>query len=262
MANEDNAFCYRNYCWVFDGATPIYPERMGIYETQAVWLSREFQAALKTGIDHYPDSPVCEVLEKSIEILIKNSPAAGNNAAYSSPVNVPSMTMALMNRGGGIIDMHVIGDCVIYLLTRRGKVLRFTDGRVSRFENKTVRVFNRYRNTPELKKRVTMQREKNKKMMNRPGGYWVVTPDKTWLDQVRRFSHNADDCVSALMCTDGFDRLFDLYRLIKPVEVLRQEISLEKCQEMLRACEQEDAECLRYPRLKVSDDSTAVLIEL
>jgi hypothetical protein len=99
-------------------------------------------------------------------------------------------------------------------------------------------------------------------MMNKPDGYWVITPDKSWLSEIRRFSHAIEDCKSILLCTDGFDRLFGMFNLVRPESVLKQKISFDECQSILRAVEQDDTECLQYPRLKISDDSTAILITL
>jgi hypothetical protein len=88
--NEDNVCCYKNICWVFDGSTPIKPISVANYETQARWLSQEFQVALKIIIDSYPGDPMEQILGKCVELFLKNNETVHLN------FDIPSMTMALV----------------------------------------------------------------------------------------------------------------------------------------------------------------------
>lgn len=253
--NEDAAFCLGNFCWVLDGATPIRARGVGKYGTQAEWLAQEFQAALTTAIGD-TDRTIEEILAAALAIVRERNPFAADFDAGDRP----SMTMALMRVVGSRLEAYVIGDCSIHLLSRRGDVMRLTDRRVAKFSNRTLAVFKRHRGSPRLQDLLIRQRDRNKRRMNRWGGYWVVTPDASWLRHGRRFSLPARDFASALLCTDGFDRLFDVFDLMGPEAILRREVSVDRCQEDLRKIEGDDADRTRFPRLKVSDDSTAVLV--
>lgn len=67
-----------------------------------------------------------------------------------------------------------------------------------------------------------------------------------------------------LICSDGLFRLVDLYKSHTPESLIKSasENGLNKLIDELRAIENKDSECEVYPRLKCSDDASAICLKL
>lgn len=87
--------------------------------------------------------------------------------------------------------------------------------------------------------------------MNVSGGYWIASPDGIGIHFGRSFTvpFVSGDWFSIF--SDGFGCLFDHYGV--DYGELGQE-SLEDLAGKIRLIERNDADCIKYPRFKVSDD--------
>lgn len=67
-----------------------------------------------------------------------------------------------------------------------------------------------------------------------------------------------------ILMSDGFAALFDTYDVYDPAGFIAQleAHGLAALAQTLRAIEQEDAACLRYPRFKASDDASAIWLRV
>jgi hypothetical protein len=65
-----------------------------------------------------------------------------------------------------------------------------------------------------------------------------------------------------LLCTDGYYRLVDTYHTRTDQSLLSDSVNsgVSAMIRELREIERMDAQCLKYPRMKTSDDATGVLV--
>ena len=65
-----------------------------------------------------------------------------------------------------------------------------------------------------------------------------------------------------LLASDGYYRLVDHYGAVDDAELVRRTAALgaDVMIEQLRAIEADDPLAMRYPRLKIADDATALLL--
>jgi len=77
-------------------------------------------------------------------------------------------------------------------------------------------------------------------------------------------THDAASGTRVLLCTDGFYRLVDMYRLLDDEELIRSALDqgLATLLRRLRGFEADAAEDARYGRFKTSDDAAALLVEI
>lgn len=262
IVNEDQASWTKDWAWVLDGATPIEPFSMGSYQTQAQWLAETCQQIVRDLVETHKSLSMNDILVQSAKTIQQTWQKSAHDRCLESSAAIPSLTLAIVTIAGEHLSMGILGDCSVYILTTAGDVEIFTDTRVSVFEQKTLKVLQDYPEGELRTRKVKEQRKANREQMNKPDGYWVLTPTSDWYTQVRNFTYPATDIVSVLLCTDGFDRLFSLYDAVDPLDVLRYKLSLDHCQELLRDIERNDPQCTRYPRTKQSDDSTALRFTL
>jgi hypothetical protein len=67
-----------------------------------------------------------------------------------------------------------------------------------------------------------------------------------------------------LLMSDGFAALIDTYEIYDPASLVSTMLDrgLAALAEELRTIERGDAECLRYPRFKPSDDASAIWVRI
>lgn len=101
-------------------------------------------------------------------------------------------------------------------------------------------------------------------MMNRPDGYPVLSVHRAAAGRLEIRTHDAPAGTRVLLCTDGFYRLVDMYRLLDDDGLVRAalEQGLAALVARLRGFEADAADDLRFGRFKTSDDAAALLVEV
>jgi serine/threonine protein phosphatase PrpC len=99
---------------------------------------------------------------------------------------------------------------------------------------------------------------------NTEGGPWIFGPTRHCAARARRGRFSAPAGSIVLLASDGFLALGTDYRLYDPSALVAAAGArgLAALLDELRAIEQDDAEGVRYPRFKTSDDATAVLLRV
>ncbi len=97
---------------------------------------------------------------------------------------------------------------------------------------------------------------------NRPDGYSILEADAASLNMPEFFE--LPECDALLLCTDGFYRAVDHYRLYSNESLVArcaEQGGVDEVLREVRAIEAADPSCDKYPRLKPADDATAVMIK-
>ena len=99
--------------------------------------------------------------------------------------------------------------------------------------------------------------------LNRDGGYWVVHPTIEWLQGLQRTLLPAFGGQTALLVSDGFYRLVNLFGAFDDRGLLAaaKQHGLKALLKNLRELEVRHSTA-EYPRFKPHDDASACLIEV
>ena len=97
--------------------------------------------------------------------------------------------------------------------------------------------------------------------MNTNNGYWVITYTGNFEHQFFLDNFNVNDISRILICTDGFDRIFNIIPDPIPLKkILTSSISLEEALKHLRASENKFKNDDLW-QAKLHDDVAAILME-
>jgi hypothetical protein len=106
--------------------------------------------------------------------------------------------------------------------------------------------------------------KQNRSKANRDGGYWILGFDSRAAQHAiqGQIEVSAEDRL--LLMTDGYTRLFDVFKGTTPGGLLEHsfDLGLARMIERLRTLETGDPECRMYPRIKCHDDASALLIDI
>ncbi|QHT63040.1 protein phosphatase 2C domain-containing protein [Paenibacillus lycopersici] len=267
--NEDAAVCdgRRQVYGVIDGATSLVPYRGPGGETGG-YLAAQEVAAVCSG-DEWAGRPLQELLLRANARLRASMEAAG--VSPHEPEALWSACAALVRIGPAWIEFAQLGDCMLAVYYADGTIRIATHDQLAHVDDRTkaawaAAVAGGLSDTAELRARVRHQIVAGRALANRPGGYGVLNGDPACADYLEYGRISSSNVVALLLFSDG------LY-IPKPpgesdkdsaVEIASQVrgLGLDRYLEWLTELENTDPACTRYPRMKKSDDKTAVWIEL
>lgn len=241
--NEDAHGRYQSRFWVLDGAGG-----------GSAPLVRRFSEALA---HDYGDLPLKSICAKAMGRV-----SDAGHAGYDQNAASFAMVMARIDRDW--IEISCLSDCAA-ILWRGDKCEVYTDGRINKITKRTGRVINHVKNLVENgdmpdhegKALVMRQIAKNKRMMNRPGGYYVGDIGGAAFKHAENWRVSTRDVSQIILCSDGFMRLFD-YQLMTMHEFFTNGVTLDHAAEILRLHERAMP---AWTEIKRHDDITAVRIQ-
>jgi hypothetical protein len=97
---------------------------------------------------------------------------------------------------------------------------------------------------------------------NLPDGYGVLAAERNCVPMIHLDRMPARALQRMLLVSDGYYRLVDHYGAVSDAELVRRtaELGADAMLRQLRAIEAADPLATQYPRLKIADDATALLI--
>ncbi|HEV8392393.1 MAG TPA: hypothetical protein VGQ35_21240 [Dongiaceae bacterium] len=263
--NEDAVGATAAAAWVIDGTKGPFDHRLTPGLSDATWYAEALNAALHTYFAAPPAEPLPSLSRAAAEL----SRTYLRNAREAPAHEQPSACLALAALdAAGMLHLFNIGDCRI-LIEQASGVRPFGSSGIERLEQAAIAELARLRAThgaagdPWIELRATLRRN-FETAMNRPGGYWVTHPTLPWLHQVQTASLAAGTVDHLLIASDGFFRLVNVFGAYDEAGLIwaaRARGLAALCAE-LRSREAEDDTCRRYPRLKASDDASAVLVRV
>jgi hypothetical protein len=95
-------------------------------------------------------------------------------------------------------------------------------------------------------------------------GYSVVHPTRDWSSRIKWKTRDAADLRHALIMSDGLYRLVDVFCVADDRGLLKRALKdgLKRLCLEVRELELEDARCSTYPRIKICDDASAILLRV
>ena len=257
--NEDTAGVAGSLAWIFDGATATGTPEISGAGSDAKWLVRRLESAVRTLAEQdTTGKPLTEVASDLVEDVRHGLHELGLAVDRLTPY----ASGALLRVQPGWADYLLLGDVTLaFRAGQRSEVV--TDPRAARLALAAIDIATRYQGE-ELRAR---QRQFERTFVNQPGGYWVFgsQPKATEHGVVGRFP--LDESCLALLSTDGFSRVVEGFALAASWPALLDRLaadgpsSVASMIAQLRALEADPG----HPgvaRIKKSDDATGLLLRI
>ena len=268
--NEDTAYVGENFAWVIDGATGLNGRNFIDEKSDARWFVKKWN-----------DFLIENIMEKDVELedmvregigLIKDEYFSNIGPEYKDdlePIDFPSSTIAIIRFMDNILEYFVLGDCMIVIGKEDGTNSIIVDESLNRLDGRVIDFMTNEKLNNNLTHAAAREKAmdlliKHRLMKNKPGGYWSLEFSEEAAKNALKGKEILHGKNKILMMSDGFSVLFNKYLHLDEKEIIEfVEIKgLDRSYSIIREIENNDSECIEYPRLKKSDDSSAVFLEL
>jgi hypothetical protein len=255
--------------WMLDGVTGINDRAMLPGPSDAAWFVAQVQEVLPALLLETPGMAIKDLASALVHELEHRQSVSWLYPRGIGDGETPAASFALVRLLGEDIEIARLGDCLV--------LLESTDGAVRVLDHPVLREIEAATRGAILDLRaagITDPRGIRERMMpmlraqrrrrNRTDGYGVLAAEPICLPMMEVERLPVRDCRRVLLATDGYYRLVDHYNAMGDTDLMQEteRLGADAVLERLRAIEDGDAEGDRYPRLKASDDATAVLLEI
>lgn len=266
--NEDRAGVEAPFAWVIDGATDVVAEPLTRAPSDAAW----FATAMHDTVRSLAATPLASLIELPQIVADRLAPrfAAETQRPATGPEEHPSAS-AIVIRHAGSSDLEFVslGDCTLIIedgdrftyigVDEEDAGDRWVADALTGQSNDTTSPPVRMTRA-DLYPRLRAQRAR----MNKPSGYGIFSVTAAPRSMIRHGTLPISAGARILLASDGLLRLVDVFRRYDTKSLFAAAWSggLAPLFDELRALEADDADCTRFPRAKVSDDTTAVLLRV
>jgi serine/threonine protein phosphatase PrpC len=260
--NDDAFGATKAVAFVLDGLTsladaPVMPGR-----SDAAWAARTARELLA---EHGGSGTDLSSLATTVARGITARFEAERLREARERYEMPWTTMSLIGVEAGRLNIAYLGDSRILVETADDQVHNFGIGPRSHFETKLAAkmIAARKGQAPDPKA-VLPELRMARNLVNTPKGAWVLGADVGAVAQLKLASLQLDGPATVLLATDGFYALVEDYGHYGDRELIAtaQAIGLTTLGRELRHIEDSDPNGERYPRMKKSDDATALLVRV
>lgn len=266
-ANEDICGASGDWVWVID--TSIFPGTEPVMhpKSDATWLAAFANERLSNLASHAEDgvSLVRHVMEEARTAYLAVAPQERHEDFVSWPLGA----MTLVRRKANALDAWTFGDTTAFVRSPDGKVLTLGEAPGLRdFESAKAAELMRASNSrpgaildePVFLAWLGERRERQRKS-GTPAALLSINPDAA--NRLRHEQAPCEDGTTILLTSDGFSALVDLYGVLDAGSLMEAAIAsgLEPLARKAREVETEqDPDGTLFPRFKLSDDTTAILL--
>lgn len=276
--NEDRATATHGYAWVIDGATDVIEEPLTRAASDADWIAGTLDAALRA----FAAMPACPFadLPEHLTATVSDAFAADARRQPKGRDEHPSAAGLIIKYDAGVLSYMAVADCTMIVAepadddVRRVGVSGEDAG--DRKLKDAVRA-HQYdlaqpdtgadtapSDPPELLDRMRPALQALRARMNRDDGYgaFSITPIPEIF--IRTGFLALEPGAHVLLATDGFMRLVDVFARYDAAQIMdaAKTRGLPDLLEELRALERADLAGNTHPRVKASDDASALLLEI
>jgi len=265
--NEDRVGAAGALAWVIDGATDAVATPLAGERSDADWIAGEIDAALRgqaaglaAPLAGLPASLAAEIAQR-FERAARRPPAG--RAEH------PSAAGLIVRAAGQGLDYVSLGDCA--LIAADGQRTCYVgigeDRAGDRWVAEAIASYlasNTGASLAAARANLRGAFAAARAVMNTPGGYGIFSITPPPAELVGSGSLDLAPGAHVLLATDGLMRLVDVFRRYDAralVEAARAR-GLAALARELRDLEQADVSCALFPRAKVSDDASAVLLRV
>lgn len=249
--------------WVLDGATGLNNKNIVSKESDAKWYVSWWNKYLHENI----------MCDKSLKIILKEGIDKITQEYMKKVGDLPIEELYRPSSSALIIKFHedkleylLLGDCTL-IYEKENEQYLIKDESVCKFDEKVFKFMDNIKDAEKL----TLEEKKlnvmsliieNRLKKNSSKGYWILEFCKDSIDHAIYGHINFEKNLKILLCSDGFSCAFDKYYLYKWKDILKVCYidGVDHIYEKIRKVEFEDKNALKYPRFKISDDSSCIYL--
>jgi Protein phosphatase 2C len=247
--------------WIFDGVTGINPRNHLPAATDAQWIVRRADAHLR--ILAAQEISLQHLLGHLVDLLIADFAQATAGVLLPPDYDPPATCLILAKHYASGWHAMRLGDSA--LLTQSGKTVDVigTSQTFDTWQAEEVRWRNMTEvlDTAALMAMLRPEQLARRRRRNTAGGYSILEAAQGAKAHAEFYDLGSPD--KLLLCTDGFYRAVDHYGLFSPstlMDRVAEPGGMDDVLTSIRATESQDSGCVRFPRLKPSDDATALCL--
>jgi hypothetical protein len=195
---------------------------------------------------------------EGLSVAIRRTTGRHESTCDLSAPGTPSATVAAVQTTGGWLQWLVLGDLTLIVETVGG-VRVLSDPRVRETALVERRIADQMSaNDPRKPEALVRMKHAELAARNVPGGFWAAATDPGAADQAIIGSLPLDQVGRVAILTDGAARSVDLFGRHTWAEALDaiERLTPAGFIAEVRAIEETDPDCTRWPRNKASDDAT------
>ncbi len=266
-ANEDVCGACGDWAWVID--TSIFPGTAPVMhpKSDAAWLAAFANERLSNLAPHAEDGAA--LVRHVMEEVRTTYRAVAPLERHEDFVSWPLGAMTLVRRKGSVLETWTFGDTTAFVRQPDGAVLTLGEAPGLRdFESaKAAELMRAAGSRPDdiLAEPIFLawlgERRERQRRSGVPAALLSLNPDAA--GRLRHESVACEDGTTILLASDGFSALVDLYRAFDAKGLMEAAIAsgLEPLAARAREIETTiDPDGRLYPRFKLSDDTTALLL--
>lgn len=263
--NEDMSGAAGSCAWIIDGSAFFTGPARTTGESEGAWLVRRIDEILQA---NPPEDVAFPTWAQALEQQLRQDYATlGRGHPEREAGEGPSAVLGIirLRRDGDTcrIEGAVIGDVSI-LVQDGDRVERWTDPSSSPFEALTIAAATSdgHLRGEVISPAALAQILRNRRSLNRPGGYWAINPGLSWHAGLRLFSGSLSPGAAVLLASDGFMRLVDVIAHHDDRGLMDEakRVGAAGVIAELRRLEGADPLAERFRRVKIHDDATALLV--
>lgn len=255
-ANEDSVYANATGVVVLDGLSAPKDLPMGCVHGTP-WFVRQLGTSL---VNLIGDNTA---LREALRTAISRVNELHRDTCALDTEAVPASTVVMVREREEVLDYLVLSDNVLLLDLADAGVQAVTDKRVEEVAaDEMSAALQGPAGTPEHAARVSELVTVQRRLRNRPGGYWVAATDPSAADEAITGTVDLAKVRQAALLTDGASRLVDCFGALtwpQLLDLLRTEGPTSLISRT-REAELSDPTCERWPRFKQSDDATAAYV--
>ncbi len=256
IANDDRAGSKAKCAWIIDGATDLGPAGLLGDQGGAAWLAATADGGFSTSTADRL-SATCRQVFDHVAARFDEERRRAPEGAWE----LPSASFAAVQLHGDSLEVAWAADCAVLLKSAAG-VRWCTPAPDRASESRDAAALGDGIGAQALRSDdVLADRRAHRSRPGRPVlGVDAAASAAATLSIVVPVAVGD----SVLLLTDGFSALVDAYRLYDASGLFAavEARGLAALGQELRAVEEADAACLRYPRFKRSDDATALWVRV
>jgi len=253
--------------WVLDGVTGINDRPLLPSPSDAAWFVAQVQEVLPALLAASPDTPIAELIGAMVRELEGRQSKSWLDPRGADGRETPAASFALVRLLGEEIEIARLGDCLVLLEAMDGAVAVTDHPVLEQAEAETRQAIQDLRaagmtDPHQVLDKMIPNLRAQRRRRNCMNGYGVLAAEQSCVTMLHVDRRSMQGLRSVLLVSDGYYRLVDHYAAMNDVELVRRTRTegAGRLLQQLRAIEAADPFAARYPRLKIRDDATALLI--
>ena len=251
--------------WVLDGATGLNNKNLISNESDAKWYVNWWNRYLHANI--HKEEPLKDIVKIGVE-NIKNEYSTLLKDNKVENLDYPSCAAAILKFYEDKIEYILLADCTLFVNNKNGFKI-YKDMAIEKLDKMVYYAMENLENSESM----TLNEKKSKVMpiiinnrlkKNTPYGYWSLEFSTEAIDNCLSGFIEIDDNTQIMLTSDGFSCAYDRYGIFEKEDMLNiaKEEGIDYIYKKIRNLENEDYMSTKFPRFKISDDSSCVYLDV